>query len=515
MRVRRLLPLLAALLLAGWFLPTSLGGATSFVSTHGISMAPRFHTGDVAIVRAVGDYKVGDVVAYHSDQLHTVVLHRIVAVGDGRYTFKGDNNSWLDQEHPRAGQLLGKLVLRVPHGGTWIQRLKTFPTLGALASVLVLTAGAGRARTRTAAGRPSRRRHVMSRHARTNRAARCTSGTLSVTSRNSALLSVGAILLGGALSGVAWAHAAGGHGGAAGSADRPTMRFSYQAVVGRTAAYDQPVVTSPEPLFRKVTQRVDISYVYTGGPGTLNVTIGLSTSSGWRTTLPVGKPTPVVDAQRGKLQLNLLALDARAQAAAAATGMPTGPLTIHVTSSVTDSRGTTFEPTLELSLTPLQLTATSPLIVTGPAARSATAAAGTLRLGTWTLPVETARTLAAGLLSAGLLSGLALLIRLRGIRRLDEGAALRRQYRSLLAPVHPASIDSVQPVFDVTTFQTLTRIAERDGQLILHWADEQAETFLVRGSSHTYRYRTIPTLAVPNDPRELTTPRPHPRPMMG
>ena len=44
----------AALLLAAvWFLwPIGLGGGTVYVTTHGISMEPRFHTGDLAILRA-------------------------------------------------------------------------------------------------------------------------------------------------------------------------------------------------------------------------------------------------------------------------------------------------------------------------------------------------------------------------------------------------------------------------------------------------------------------------------
>ena len=44
----------AALMLAAvWFLwPSGLGGGTTYVSTHGISMEPRFHTGDLAVLRA-------------------------------------------------------------------------------------------------------------------------------------------------------------------------------------------------------------------------------------------------------------------------------------------------------------------------------------------------------------------------------------------------------------------------------------------------------------------------------
>src|SRR3954447_12712156 len=117
-----LLPVLCALAVV-W--PASLGGQVAYVTTHGISMEPRFHTGDLAVVHPANSYRVGDVAAYHNRMLHTVVLHRIVAVSHGRYTFKGDNNSWLDQERPAQSQLMGSLVARVPRGGIWLNRLSS------------------------------------------------------------------------------------------------------------------------------------------------------------------------------------------------------------------------------------------------------------------------------------------------------------------------------------------------------------------------------------------------------
>jgi hypothetical protein len=49
-------------------------------------------------------------------------------------------------------------------------------------------------------------------------------------------------------------------------------------------------------------------------------------------------------------------MDARAQAAAAATGIPAGPVTIAITAHIHNTSGDDFDPTLKLSLTPLQLT---------------------------------------------------------------------------------------------------------------------------------------------------------------
>src|SRR3954454_17443144 len=91
-RIAVVLTIAAAAVVAWFAWPQSLGGRTSYVTTHGVSMEPRFHTGDLAILQSTGDYQVGDVAAYHDRTLHTVVMHRIIAVRDGHYTFKGDNN---------------------------------------------------------------------------------------------------------------------------------------------------------------------------------------------------------------------------------------------------------------------------------------------------------------------------------------------------------------------------------------------------------------------------------------
>src|SRR4051812_49977795 len=80
--------------------PTALGGSTTYVTTHGSSMEPSFHQGDLALVRQANHYDVGDVVAYRSATLKgTTILHRIIAQGPEGYTFRGDNNGFEDPDH--------------------------------------------------------------------------------------------------------------------------------------------------------------------------------------------------------------------------------------------------------------------------------------------------------------------------------------------------------------------------------------------------------------------------------
>src|SRR5580698_3453944 len=110
-RIRKLLSPALALVVLGtvWFYlaPTQFGGSATYVVTHGTSMEPRFHTGDLAIVRSQSSYHVGEIVAYHSHKLHTIVLHRIIGREGDKYIFKGDNNNFIDPERPVESQLIG------------------------------------------------------------------------------------------------------------------------------------------------------------------------------------------------------------------------------------------------------------------------------------------------------------------------------------------------------------------------------------------------------------------------
>src|SRR4051794_11750693 len=85
-----------------------LAGGVRLATTHGTSMLPTVHTGDMAVVRPAGEYRVGDVVAYRSAVLHTAVLHRIVAIDDGTFTLKGDNNRTVDSEFVTKRQIIGR-----------------------------------------------------------------------------------------------------------------------------------------------------------------------------------------------------------------------------------------------------------------------------------------------------------------------------------------------------------------------------------------------------------------------
>jgi signal peptidase len=128
-----------AIVAAAWWLlaPAQLGGSTAFTTVDGTSMLPTFQRSDLVALRAAKSYGVGDVAGYRSRLLGRVVLHRIVAIHDGRYRFKGDHNSFLDPERPTRGQLVGKLWFRLPRAGRAVDALHTPSIVAAVAGLLV------------------------------------------------------------------------------------------------------------------------------------------------------------------------------------------------------------------------------------------------------------------------------------------------------------------------------------------------------------------------------------------
>jgi hypothetical protein len=464
-------------------------------------MEPGFHTGDLAIVRQADAYHVGDVVAYRSEQMNTVVMHRIIGVDGDRYSFQGDNNDFVDVDHPTSADFLGRLAVRIPEGGTWLQRLGSPPALAAV--TFALLAGGGAAATTRR--RRKRRRAALSRHISSSPAPSLTLGSLPSSLRISAALGAVFAITGTGLGALAWS----------GPLESPSvshvksgtrMDFSYTAAVGQSPAYDGTTAQSPDPVFRKLTDTVDVHFTYHGDPGAVSVNADLSTPGGWHSSIPLTGPASFSGlSYDGSVTLDLKALDARAQAASAVTGLPAAPLTVVVTPHIATEGGAVFEPGLKLNLTPLQLALTGApetLTVTDAATTEQTTMTPRM-LGATGLNVTaaTGRFIATVLLTAALVIGAIVVVFARRTAPADEAAAIRRRYAALLVRVHPMPAAQGRPVIDVTTFSTLAKLAERYGLLVLHWARSGVETFIVQDENITYRYRAGAE-HIPGSPRQ-------------
>ena len=509
-----------------YFAPIPLGGSTSYVVTHGISMEPRFHTGDLAIVRGQPSYHVGEIVAYHNKMLHTVVLHRIVGREGGRYVFKGDNNNFIDPEHPRASQLIGALWIHLAGAGRQLQSLKSPLRAGLLIALgmLLLTGGVF-----------ARRRRLRLRDRRTGVTTARAPWSLppGASEPAVAILACGVVVLLPflALALLAFTRA---------PSTRHTVQIpytqsgtlSYSADTSPNPAYPDGVAKTGEPLFTQLVNDVDLRFDYAFASKARHSLTGrgsflllVTANDGWHRTLPLGSPTYFKGAHAtitGTLSLSsLLALTRSIQAATRVEGT----YEFAVVPSVVTSGSVegvplhaTFSPAIPFSIENNEINlqdnagsvsdesqllanggktaAALPSELTPSASGSTTGEQSTpltLALGPWRLSVSAARTLALsaiGIILAALLAILALLKPLLALvrPRREESASIQARYGRMIVPVAHVSRLPGDAVIDVADMESLVRIAEHYDRSILYEAARDGDAYWVSDESGQFRY---------------------------
>lgn len=134
--------LLAATLGIGlWYLtPSELGGSTTYLVTRGTSMLPTHEPGTLVVTRVQDDYTVGDVIAFHHEGLHYLVMHRIVGIDGDRFITRGDNNDFDDAFRPDASDVVGRAWIHLPGGADVLSRLRSPLTQGVVLGTLAVFA---------------------------------------------------------------------------------------------------------------------------------------------------------------------------------------------------------------------------------------------------------------------------------------------------------------------------------------------------------------------------------------
>lgn len=529
---KKLLAIALGLIVLGslwfYFAPASLGGSTSYVVTHGISMEPRFHTGDLAIVRSQPSYHIGEIVAYHNRMLHVVALHRIIGREGERYIFKGDNNDFVDPEHPRASQLIGALWIHIHGGGTALQSFSSPARAGLLIALgmLLLTGGVFARRRR-------RRKRDRRAGVATPRALPTLPRTLplSPSAPAAAIVAIGAVVL---LPFLVLALLAFTRAPSTRRAVKipytQSGNISYSADSTPSPVYPDGVASTGEPLFTHLVNDVDLRFDYTFATKARHSLTGrgsflllMVASDGWHRTLTLGSPT-YFKGDRATIASTLdlgsllelmhdIEANTRVDSGFTFTLMPT----VTVSGSVENvPLSTSFSPTLQFSLDSGEVSlegieslasAKHELLTgggtggAGPLTPSVSGSAtgsqlepGTLALGPVHVPVSTARTLALGAIGvilAALLAALALIrpvLALMAPRRRDEAATIRARYRHLIVPVERVSQLPGVAVIDVADMDALARIAEHYDRSILHEATAEGDAFWVTDESGQFRY---------------------------
>lgn len=106
--------------LVGNQLPMPFGYGAAMVLSG--SMEPTFSKGDLIVVRENLVPALDDIVVFEDEG--SLVVHRIVALGDGTVTTKGDANNVADA--PIAVSLIkGKVLFWIPYAGNMVSFMKT------------------------------------------------------------------------------------------------------------------------------------------------------------------------------------------------------------------------------------------------------------------------------------------------------------------------------------------------------------------------------------------------------
>lgn len=520
----------ALVLAAAWLLwPLALGGGTTYVTTHGISMEPRFHTGDLAILRAADTYSVGDVVAYRSVSLHTTVMHRIVSMDGDRFVIEGDNNHWRDVDHPAQEQVLGKLFLRIPKGGKVLAALTSPGMLVMLGTAALALVGATR--------RPRSRHAARTARRRPDRPSTAFPLPVRAYARQVATTAAAVAL-------------AAGIGGAALLAVPSTQvtsrslevtqhgQFSYSGTAAAGTTYPVGRITTGDPVWTKLAKNLSVSFTNTvSGPelaalrGAMRLDVTIASADGWSTYL---NSSPVVALTNGSATAVVPLDTPRASALLAKhyaeIGTPGAAATLTVTPvamTTGTAGGTKFQAgspaplVFTIDSTSLRLNGKADAVLKTSATTAVTVgqvAARKLSVFKLALPIGLARFVTAVLFALALVV-LGVAAWIGRTARGDAADEFVVKHAARILPV--AAFDPGPTVIDVSDAEALHRVAERFDTLVLHHAGEDADTFAVRDIDATYRFvvpggrqsRSRPPVPVPKpvpvpDVEDATMPLP-------
>ncbi|MGB7876752.1 MAG: signal peptidase I [Anaerolineales bacterium] len=475
------------------FAPTKVGGQASYVMVNGISMEPNYHTGDLVIVHKVQTYQVGDVVTYRDAILGEHIIHRIIAIEQDKYVFKGDNNSWIDVYRPIQEEIVGKQWIYIPKLGkvfTWMRSpLNLALIIGLLGGVLMVNM-------------------VLSPKNKNKR--KKASTNLSPNSSMAIALYMLGLLFFAFLALSLYAFS------------RPVLitsnnilyqqdgHFSYSAT-GTPGIYDSNTVQPGEPIFPNLTCTLNVGFSYNLTGNQIQGITGshqfyarvLDGQSGWSRTIPMSQ---VLAFNRTSFfntsTLDLCQVEALVATLEQETGLRSSTYTMEVVSAVTimgnvmgEIVSDSFAPvlTFKFDQTHFYLDShnTNEDIFTAskPTMSSATTSqANILPLFGLKPTVQTARIAAIvgvilsliGLLILGLYAYFAV--------QQDQEALIRLKYGSLLVDVYEGAYETALPIIDVTSIDNLAKLAERHSTVILHITRDFLQDYLVQGSNATYRY---------------------------
>lgn len=498
---------LAATVLAGWFFlfrPVFLGGPASYIIVSGTSMEPTMYTGDLVLLHKQERYEEGDAIAFSADG--GAVIHRIVGGSDeSGFVTQGDNRPVVDAWRPYPQHVLGSTWLRIPRAGMVVQHLQKPWLLGLVLGGSVGMSFVGTKRVMNRRGQRmerTRARSVMP----AVRTFAMSSGVFAVT----ALLAL--VFLAAAVYGFTRPSTS------LPAADQPSLTqrgdFQYTVHMDRSALYPSGVVASqdiagaPPVLYRNLLTTLDLQFAYavTGDAslathGHYAARLLVAADRGWTKEFELVASTPFegeaveftvpVDFQEVFALIATIEEETLYRASSyALTVIPSIQLAGEAAAQAVDAK---FEPSFSMALSGAQFTLDAErshveelgLASNAGAAEEATSSRFTIPGGA--LPWASLGGAIASLI-AGTTLGL-VLIRRRAPR--SECDQIKRRHRSLVIDGAAQSGWNPERRLTVEAFGDLRRIAEREGQLIVHQQlDDRCAYFVPMMNGVTAEFRS-------------------------
>jgi signal peptidase I len=483
--------------------PSRFGGPSTVLVTHGNSMEPAFHSGDLAVMRRTPSYEVGDIVAYHLTP-ESIVLHRIVGADGSNFIVKGDNNSWVDSMKPSGDDIVGKLWLHIPAVGGLLLQLRSPLGIGALASAIALSQVVGGRNPSAAARR--RRAGQLGGTSRWTKpfTAPCLEEALGLALTISVLALMVTIVAfiqpteRTAISGVPYEQ-----GGS----------FSYSGAATPGSIYSDDVANTGQPIYLQLVRNVTVNFDYRFRSdlpndinGTYKLVLSVGQDTGWERTVELVPATAFQgDAVSIRGVVPLDQVQSLVDIFSRQTGLKGGYYTVAITPTISTQGSlagshyeSTYSPALKFRMDNNQL-----VLDQGPDKSNPVkpVQSGTLprsqfepnrfTLFSHSLAVGAVRIVGLVVLIVSAATALVLFRLVARGRTAGEAALIEAQYRSLLVNVRsdPACRVEGSHVIDVLRIDDLVRLAAQTGRMILHERANDEHAYFVMDGTSVYRYR--------------------------
>ena len=502
--------------------PTQAGGMASYIIVIGNSMEPGFHIGDMVIAHKEANYQVGDAVVYRNMELKNYVFHRVISNEMGKFTLQGDNNSWTDTYQPSREEIIGKLWLRIPKGGNYIQKMRNPFIIALVAGALAGFLAVGLFRGKSRGNKRMTQKSIKEQFASVKQkiqnwlivsskpGPRQPSNPVQGNFLEGWFFALGALALASLILGII-------------AFSRPASRivkddihfehvgfFSYSAPAP-LGVYDLNAIKSGDPIFPKLTCTVDVNFQYTfiaqdgeNIAGTHQLTATISEPvSGWQRSVPLQDETAFRGNAFGtSVKLNLCQLEKLTQSMEEGTEFHPGSyiLTVSPNIKVTgDVLGRalddSFDPRFTFNYDRIhfylshgeELGSSLNPTETGTISEERQIANTILLFGV-ELAVPALRWFAMiGLV--GSLVGVAYIgMKLQNLSQSDQSRYIRMRYDSMLVDVQHADSINLSNMVGVTSIEDLAKLAEKFNTMILHAESGSSHAYYVRGEGTTYRF---------------------------